>query len=80
MCIRDRAGEELAKLVVCLARRMKLEPGFTLALQGSILRRVPQVRERMLKAVEESGVSCSLAPMDEELTRGAWYYARALED
>ncbi len=77
--ILTKAGEELAKLVVCLARRMKLEPGFTLALQGSILRRVPQVRERMLKVVEESGVSCSLAPMDEELTRGAWYYARALE-
>ncbi len=78
--ILTKAGEELAKLVICLARRMKLEPGFTLALQGSILRKVPQVRERMLKAVEEAGISCRLADMDEELTQGAWYYARALEN
>ena len=63
----------------CLARRMRLAPGFTLAVQGSVLQKVPHVREVMLKTIEEAGVVCQLAPLDNELTRGAWYYAKALD-
>lgn len=74
-----RAGEELAKLVVCAARRMKLEPGFPLALQGSVVKKVPQVRERMLSAIREAGVQCELVTVDAPLTKGAWYYAREPE-
>lgn len=77
--ILTKAGEELAKLVICLARRMRLAPGFTLAVQGSVLQKVPHVREVMLKTIEEAGVVCQLAPLDSELTRGAWYYAKALD-
>lgn len=69
-----RAGEALAKLVICAARRLKLEPDFPLALQGSVVRKVPQVRERMLAAVAEAGVRCRLTEAEAPLTKGAWYY------
>ena len=77
--ILTKAGEELAKLVICLVRRLQLASPFSLALQGSVLRKVPQIRERMLVALEEAGLSYKLLPLDLELTRGAIYYARALD-
>jgi N-acetylglucosamine kinase-like BadF-type ATPase len=77
--ILTKAGEELAKLVICLVRRLQLSSPFPLALQGSVLRKVPQVRERMLAALEEAGLSYKLLPLDTDLTRGAIYYARALD-
>ena len=75
----EEMGDELARLVIVLARRLALPPGFPLALQGSVVRKVAPVRERMLEAIRTAGLACSLLPPEDELTRGAWYYARALD-
>ncbi len=72
----EEMGDELARLVIVLARRLDLPMGFPLALQGSIVRKVAPVRARMLATVAQAGVTCRLLPPEEELTRGAWYHAR----
>jgi len=74
----EEMGDELARLVVVLARRLDLPSGFPLALQGSIVRKVASVRERMMAGVAGAGLACRLLPPEDELTRGAWYFARAL--
>ena len=70
------AGEALANLVIPLSQRLDLPPGFPLALQGSLVRKVEPVRSSMLSSLEHAGILPLLLPPEEALTRGAWYYAR----
>ncbi len=74
------AGEELGKLVICTAKRLKLDPDFSLALQGSVIRKVPQIRERMLSTIAEAGLRCTLVTTTEPVTKGAWFFARNHSD
>lgn len=71
------AGESLANLVIPLSRRLALPPGFPLALQGSLVRKVEPVRASLMDCLRKAGVAPMLLPPEKELTRGAWYYARA---
>lgn len=75
----EEMGDELARLVIALAHRLVLPAGFPLALQGSVVRKVAPVRERMLESIRHAGLECRLMPPEDELTRGAWYFARAME-
>jgi len=73
------AGDALADLVQCLSTRLNLPDGFRLALQGSVIRNVAPIRERMLGVLQQLGIRCTLVPSEGEWTRGAWYYAKARE-
>ncbi len=77
--ILGEAGDALAGLVSCLAERLALPLQFRLALQGSVVRQVAPIRGRMLDILRRSGYEIILLPMETDLIRGAWHYAKALE-
>jgi N-acetylglucosamine kinase-like BadF-type ATPase len=73
----SEAGEALAGLVLCMANRLELPAGFPLALQGSVIRNVAPIRNRMIEVLGEAGITCSPVTPEGDLTCGAWHYAKA---